>query len=407
MGMNIAGLLENSAARTREFPITAERTFLAHAAASPLPRRVSAAIRDYVDRAASEGQWEFLHSGIEKNTREHAAAILRASEDEIAFVSSTSMGLSLIASGLGWREGDNVVVADGDFPSNIYPWVNLGKRGVRTKLIPRNSDGSVTTRDVRGAVDSRTRLVSLSSVNFVTGFKIDVDAIGEYLQRQGILFCVDAVQSLGAVPIDVRYIDFLASSAHKWLLGPLGIGILYVKRERLDSLHPVLAGWKCVECSQDYLEYDLSFLESARRYEPGAFSIVCLFGLHAALELLLEVGTDSVAARLASLREILVSSIRDKGYDVIGPAFPDQSSGITSFTSDNLDVVKLRQDLDDNGFVVSLRDSLNGRKCIRVSPHFYNTEDEIFRFIGALPRCRGYSRVDAVVRSQQLAGEAR
>lgn len=407
MGMNIAGLLEDSAARNREFPITAEKTFLAHAAASPLPRRVSAAIQDYVDRAASQGQWEFLHSGIEKDTREYAAAILGASEDEVAFVSSTSMGLSLIASGLEWREGDNVVVADGDFPSNIYPWLNLRRRGVQTKLIPRKMDGSVTVADVKDAVDARTRLVSLSSVNFVTGFKIDIPAIGEYLQRRGVLMCVDAIQSLGAAPIDVRYIDFLASSAHKWLLGPLGIGILYVKRERLDGLHPVLAGWKCVECSKDYLEYDLSFLESAQRYEPGVFGIVCVVGLHAALELLLEVGVDAIAARSASLREVLVSSIKDKGYDVIGPTFPDQSSGITSFTSDNVDVVRLRQDLDDHGFVVSLRDSLDGRKCIRVSPHFYNTEDEIFRFIGGLPRCRGYARVAAVGRSQHLAREAR
>jgi cysteine desulfurase/selenocysteine lyase len=399
MGMNIAGLLENNMARNREFPITAEKTFLAHAAASPLPRRVSTAIQDYVGRAASEGQWEFLHSQIERNTRRYAAALLGASEDEIAFVSSTSMGLSIVASGLPWREGDNVVVADGDFPSNIYPWLNLGKRGVRTKLIPRKTDGSVTIRDVREAVDSRTRLVSLSSVNFVTGFKIDVDVIGEYLQRHGILFCVDAVQSLGVAPVDVRYVDFLASSAHKWLLGPLGIGILFVKRERLSGLDPVLAGWKCVECSKDYLEYALSFLESAQRYEPGAFSVVCLVGLHAALQLLLEVGIDSIAARLASLREILVSSIKDKGYDVIGPSFPDQSSGITSFTSDNLDVVRLRQDLDDHGFVVSLRDNLESGKCIRVSPHFYNTEDEIVSFLSSLPRCREYARTSASTHS--------
>ena len=299
------------------------------------------------------------------------------------------------------------MVADGDFPSNIYPWLNLGKRGVRTKLIPRSADASITIEDVRDAVDARTRLVSLSSVNFVTGFKIDVDAIGEYLQRQGILFCVDAVQSLGAAPIDVKYVDFLASSAHKWLLGPLGIGILFVKRERFPGLHPVMAGWKCVQGSKEYLDYDLSFSDSAQRYEPGVCSIACIVGLHAALELLLEVGIDAIAARSASMREVLVSMVKDKGYTLVGPTSPERSCGITSFTSEDVDMVRLRQGLDDRGFVVSLRDALDGRKCIRVSPHFYNTEDEIFRFLAGLPRCSGYARVAAVGRLQQLAREAR
>ena len=405
--MDISGLLGDRVARNREFPITTEKTFLAHAAASPLPRRVAAAIQDYVSCAATQGQWEFLHSGIEKDTRRYAATLLGATEDEIAFVSSVSMGLSIVASGLPWREGDNVVVADGDFPSNIYPWLNLRRRGVRTKLIPRNGDGSVTVRDVREAVDSRTRLVSLSSVSFVTGFRIDVDAIGDYLHSRGILFCVDAVQSLGVAPMDVQHVDFLASSAHKWLLGPLGIGILFVKRERLSGLDPAMAGWKCVECSKDYLDYNLTFSNSAQRYEPGVLGIVGIVGLHAALELLLEVGISAIAARSASLREVLVSMIKDKGYTVLGPTSPERSSGITSFASEDVGMVRLRQGLDDRGFVVSLRDGLDGRKCIRVSPHFYNTEDEIFRFLAGLPRCSGYAKVAAIGQSRYLAREAR
>ena len=166
--MNIASLLQSASQRHWEFPITNQKVFLAHAAVSPLPRRVSSAIQHYVQRAASLGQWEYLYTEIEKETRKYTAVLLGADEKEIAFVSSTSTGLSLVASGLSWGKGDNIVVADGDFPANIYPWLNLGDRDVQTKFIPRHKDGAITLEDIRNIVDSNTRLVSLSTVNFVT-----------------------------------------------------------------------------------------------------------------------------------------------------------------------------------------------------------------------------------------------
>jgi len=361
---------------------------LAHAAVSPLPRRVSSAIQDYVQRSACLGQWEYLYTEIEKETRKYASALLGADEEEIAFVSSTSTGLSLVASGLSWEKGDNTVVADGDFPANIYPWLNLSNRGVQTKFIPRHKGGAVTLEDVENIVDSNTRLVSLSSVNFVTGFRIDVASIGEYLHQRGIFFCVDAAQGLGAAPIDIKYVDFLASSAHKWLLGPLGSGIFFVKRKHFERLHPVLSGWKSVKFNKKYLTYNLDFLDSAQRYEPGSLNILGLVGLHAALELLLEVGIENIATRLEKLREIIVSSLWDKGYTVIGVTERKRNSGITSFTSQKQDMIKLCDDLDACGFVVSLRENLDGNKCIRISPHFYNTEEEIFQLLTKIPSCR-------------------
>lgn len=385
--MNIESVLQNAALRHEEFPVTTQKVFLAHAAVSPLPRRVCAAIQEYVQQAACLGQFGYIHAEIEKRTRRNAAALLGADEDEIAFVSSTSMGLSLVAAGLPWQEGDNVVVADGDFPSNIYPWLNLRERGVRTKFIPRHNDGAVTLDDVENVIDDSTRLVSLSSVNFVTGFRIDIASIGEYLSKRGILFCVDAIQSLGAVPTGVKYVDFLATNAHKWLLGPLGIGILFVKREHFERLRPCLAGWKSVKSSEQYLSYDLDFLDSAKRYEPGGGNIVGLCGLHTALELLLEIGIDNITSRLQQIRRTLVSSLDEKGYDVSGPTKEEQTSGITSFTSKRQDIVEVRRNLDSRGFIVSLRDSLDSGKCIRVSPHFYNTDDEILQLLAELPDC--------------------
>lgn len=380
-------LLEESTLRHYEFPITNQKVFLAHAAASPLPRRVSSAMIQYLGVASTEGQWEYLYAKIEEETRREAARLIGTQAEEIAFVSSTSMGLSIVASGLSWRKGDNVIIADGDFPANIYPWLNLQSRGVTVKFIPRHHDGSVTLEDVMNQVDDSTRLVSLSSANYVTGYKIDVPEIGQHLHEKGILFCVDAIQSLGAFPIDITFVDFLAAGAHKWLLGPLGIGILYVKSCNIKKLAPVLAGWKCVQSSKNYLNYDLCFLDSAKCLEPGGINIAGIVGLHAALELLQETGIDEIARRLARFGEVIKSSLWGKGYDLIGPVEEERSSGITSFSSQTYDIASLRQELDNSGFVVSLRETLDGRKCIRISPHFYNSEDEIALFLAELPHC--------------------
>lgn len=386
--MDLSSILVDSALRKREFPITARKVFLAHAATSPLPRSVSAAMAEYAERASWEGQWEYIYSKAELEARRYAARLLGGGEDEIAFVSSTSMGLSIIASGYPWEEGDNVIVTDGDFPSNIYPWLNLVSRGVRTKFIPRRRDGSVTPDDVMRIVDERTRLVSLSSVNFVTGYRVDVSSIGKRLSERGILFCVDAVQSLGALPFDASFVDFAASSAHKWLLGPLGIGILYIKRRNLGRIAPVLAGWKCVQESKKYLIYNLCFVDSARRFEPGGLNAIGIMGLHAALKLLLEIGIENIAGRLRRLQKDAISALDEKGYEVLSPSEPETSSGIISFTSRKLDIPRLRAELDSKGFIVSLRDNLEGGKCIRLAPHFYNTEEELSVFLTSLPDVR-------------------
>ncbi|MBE0480028.1 MAG: aminotransferase class V-fold PLP-dependent enzyme [Dehalococcoidia bacterium] len=383
--MDIERLLQSPALRRKEFPITSSRVFLAHAATSPLPARVSSAIQKYSRGSSARGQWEYLHASTERETRRSAAAMIGANEDEIAFMSSTSMGLSMVANGLSWRSGDNVVVADGDFPSNIYPWMDLRRRGVETRFIPRRMDGGVGLEDLEKTVDERTRLVSLSSVNFVTGFHIDVDSVGQYLHDRGVLFCVDGIQSLGAMRTDVRHVDFLASGSHKWIMGPLGVGFLYVRKDHFAEVHPALVGWKSVRGNKAYLDYRLEFQESAQRYEPSAATILAIVGLHAALGLLLETGVDRISARLGALRTIICDDLRLKGYELMSPANGPTASGITSFTADRIDIEQLRQDLDGAGYVVSLRDSLDGRKCIRIAPHFYNTEDEIRAFLDRVP----------------------
>lgn len=369
--------------RFEEFPITRTNVFLAHAAISPFSHRVCAAIQDYCQSNAVSGQWEYLYGDLEKRARQYAAVLLGGEEKEIAFVPSTSVGLGIIAGGLPWKRGDNVVVADGDFPANIYPWLNLNRVGVETRFIPRRSSGAVNLEDVEKIIDRNTRLVSLSSVNFITGFRLDIKTIGEFLNQKGILFCIDAIQSLGALPLDARYFDFAASSSHKWLMGPMGIGILYIKKEHFDRVRVITPGWKSVKNNKKYLEYNLTFPDSARRHESGSPNALGLVGLHATLEMLLEVGIDNIADRLAVVRQTLATALAEMGYEVISPS-GSGGSGIVSFTCGNSDIVALRQYLDAAGFIVSLRDTPDGRECIRVSPHFYNTDDEIATFLHEL-----------------------
>lgn len=389
----VASLLADESSRQREFPVVRERTYLAHAAVCPLPACVVAALGDYLKEVGRGGQFEYLHAAAEAGAREIAAELLGVTPDEIAFTTSTSAGLGLVAGGLDWKPGDNVVFAQGDFPSNVYPWVDLQRRGVEAHPISLDAEGPVTVKELMRHVDGRTRLVALSSVHFVTGARLDVDEIGAALRSRGILFCVDAIQSLGAMPLSARQVDFLTADAHKWLLGPQGIGILFVRRSRFDSLHPAAVGWKSVVANKDFSRSTFELPDSARRYEPGSLNALGLTGLHAALSLLRKVGVDNIGRRLDALRAVLVPALIAKGYQVVGvsgsassgASEPGSTSGITSFraASDAL-TTALQKQLDERRIVVSLREDPSGRKCIRVAPHFYTSDAEIEALLDAV-----------------------
>jgi cysteine desulfurase/selenocysteine lyase len=378
----IEALLTDESLRQREFPVARERIYLAHAAVCPLPTYVVQSITDYLGHVGRGGQFEYLHAAAETGARAIAAEMLGVSPDEIAFVPSTSAGLSLIAAGLEWKLGDNIVFAQGDFPSNVYPWTNLERTGVALRAIRSRGDGLVTLEDVVANVDNNTRLVALSSVHFATGARMNIDGIGEYLQSRGIMFCVDAIQSFGVLPLNARYVDFLTADAHKWMLGPQGMGILFVRRARFEALRPALVGWKSVSANKDFLNQRLEFAATARRYEPGSLNAIGLVGLHAALSMLRNVGISAIAERLKAMRTFLVPRLEAKGFEIAGA--PDQSapSGITSFRPTSIDksgdqTTAIYKRLDQSGIVVSLREDPNGNKCIRVAPHFYTTDAEL------------------------------
>jgi len=380
--MNLTELLANEELRRHEFPVVGEKIFLAHGGDCPLPRRVAEAVAQYA-RAASNGDQErVVYPKILSDGRDRAGQILGCKPEEVAFVGPTSLALSFVASGLKFRRGDNVLIYFDDYPSNVYPWMALAEQGVEVRLINTRGLGLIRPKDVTGQVDENTRLVALASCHFISGYRLDLNSIGTALRERNILFCLDAIQTVGAFPTNAELVDMLAADAHKWLLGPCGAGLMYVRQSVQERLNPPIYGWHNVRCPEFVAQEELVLRHGAARYEAGTHNLLGLVGLIAAMELLLEVGIDNIGRELLRKRGWLVSALHAKGCKVLhAEAPPENSSGITSFFQPDKDPSALHQKLLDANIITSLRTDRNGQKYIRLSPHFYNTDAELQRVI--------------------------
>jgi len=375
--LSIPDLLRDESLRRHEFPVCEKKIFLAHAGVSPLPRRVAEAMQQYVAAAARDNQENVLSDAVIGEARALAAQLMEAQPEEIAFVGSTSMGLAMVAAGLPWGQGDNVVCYRDDYPANVYPWMDLARRGVEVRFVEPDQFGNITVEDVERVVDGRTRLVSLASAHFQSGWRLDVDQIGRFLGDRGVLFCLDGIQSLGALRTSVRFVDFAAADAHKWLLGPVGVAILYVRKEHFDRLHPPLVGWQSAACPDYIAQEILTFKHDARRYEPGSLNLAGIVGLRAALQLILECGLEAVEARVLALAKRVIARGIGVGCSIVGPSGDAGLSGIVSLTTNGCDVGKWHARLDAANIRTSLRCCRDGRRCLRISAHFYNRQEEI------------------------------
>jgi selenocysteine lyase/cysteine desulfurase len=365
--------------------VAGERAFFAHAGDCPLPRRVIDAITDYTLLAAATDQEAAFPGARIQQARQSAARLLNAKMDEIAFVGPTSLGLSLVAAGLPLRKGDNILIYQDDYPSNVYPWMALGKKGVQVRLMNIRQLGRIRDIDVTGQVDENTRLVALASCHFISGWRIDMAGIGRQLRARNVPFCVDGIQTLGAFPTPVEHVDFLAADAHKWLLGPCGAGILYVRKELQEKLRPQIYGWHNVRCANYVAQDQIVHPPDSRRYEAGSANLVGLAGLQAGMDLLLEVGIDNIAAELLRKRKWLVPALQAKGYSVLQSAAPpEHASSILSFHKPGVDLPALHAKLEAEKIVTSLRADRSGQRYIRLSPHFYNTDAELHRMLELL-----------------------
>jgi len=363
----------------REFPVRKNLIYFNHAAVAPLPRRVADAMNAHNENQRDRGaaDWRRWFAGIEE-TRAAAARFIGASPEEVAFLPNTSWGLNLVAQAFPWKEGDNVVSDDMEFPSNAYPWLALEKRGVECRLA-KNRSGRVTLAEIAERVDARTRVVAVSWVAFHNGWVYPIEEISRFCRERGILFVVDAIQGLGALPMDVHSagVDVLAADAHKWLLGPEGCAVFFVAESARDRVPPLFAGWWNIKHARGYLDYDLDFYGSARRYEPGTLATANIAGLAAAIDLLSEAGAETVLARILKVCETLKSGLIERGWQIASPE--PLRSGILAAVPPNTDSRAVAKRLEERGIITSPREG-----AVRFSPHFSNDESEAARLLEAL-----------------------
>lgn len=383
--MTIEEILGNEELRRHEFPVARDKIFLAHAGVCPLPRRVVAAMNTYLEEASQDDQETVAPEGVFRDARALAAQLLGASPDEIALVGPTSLALSLIANGFPLRKGDNIVIYQDDYPSNVYPWMALAERGVQVRFLNVRQFGRIRRIDVQGQVDEQTRLVALASCHFVAGNRIDLDDIGRMLKEKNIAFCVDAIQTVGAFPTPVEHVDFLAADAHKWLLGPCASGIMYVRKTWQDQVRPSVLGWHNVRSPNYVAQEKLVHPPGARRYEAGSANLAGLAGLIAAMRLLLELGVENIARELLRKRAWLIPALEQNGYAVLSSDAPPEMAGaIISFHRAGSDLMALHEKLTAAKVITSLRADRAGNRYIRLSPHFYNTDAELQRLLELL-----------------------
>lgn len=364
------------------FPITGRYNFQDHACVAPLSAPAAEALKAYAQELSESSYINGTYYRVADQVRMAAAHLLNADADEITFVKNTSEGISYVANGIQWVTGDNVVLNTMEFPANVYPWMNLEQRGVKIKWVAEE-DGRVPFDRLAAAIDQRTRVVSVSAVQWSNGFRMDLSRLSDLCQEKGVLLCVDAIQALGVHPIDVRSmnIDFLTADGHKWLCSPEGIGVFYCRRELLGHLHPSVMGYLCMKGDYDTIERKIDLRDDARRFDSGAYNLGGICALGASVNLLLEVGLEEIQWQVKQLTDLLVDGLKRKGWRIHSPRTPSEWSGIVSFASDKHDLAALARHLrEEFKIVVSRR---LGR--LRASPHFYNTADEIEQLVDALP----------------------
>lgn len=360
-----------------EFPVTKNLIYLNHAAVAPLTRRAALAMQGLAQDALDfgslhYGDWMATYEGVRTAT----ARLIHADRREIAIVKNTSEGIATVAMGIGWKRGDVVVAFEEEFPSNFYPWKRLEAMGVEVRWLSVFDELERIERAAKGA-----KLLAISFVQYLSGYRVNLEAIGDICSRQGCIFLVDAIQGMGAFPIDVRVakIDALAADGHKWLLGPEGCGVLFVRRELQEQIEPVEFGWTNVARYADYASRDMTLRPDAGRYECGTLNTIGCYGLRASIELLLEVGIENVSTAVQALGDQIANGARELGFEMLGGRSGETGAGIVSIRKEGLDAHLIVKRLKDKGIIAAPRQG-----WVRLSPHFYIASAEIDQLLGEL-----------------------
>jgi selenocysteine lyase/cysteine desulfurase len=371
--------------RREEFLVTERWAYMNHAGVAAPPRSAAERIAAAVAEASRSGdrRWPVRNAEVER-VRRLAARLLGAREvREVAFVENTSTGLSMVAEGIDWRPGDNVVSAALEFPSNVYPWMRLADQGVEYRLAEER-DGRLDLDEIVGLIDGRTRAVALSWVQYASGFRADLRRLGAACRERGVLFVVDAIQGLGGLALDVErdMVDVAVAAGHKWLLGPEGIGLLYVSDRVVERLRPSRSGWRSMREMYDWTRLEVTWNEGATRFESGTLNVYGIIGLGGALDILLEVGAETVERRVLALADRAARVFQERGLTLVSSRRPGETSGIVTAMPPpgaRLEADALVRKLAERGIVLGQR---AGR--VRAAPHFYNNEEEMDRLEAAL-----------------------
>ena len=375
----------SEAERLERFPVAKRQIFVAHAGVTPLPKCAADAMISHIRRSCEDHQ-EFgeVLRDIDR-TRKVCADLIGADKSEIALLGPTSLGLSLFANGVTWRAGDEVVCYQDDYPSNVYPWMALASQGVKIRHLRPEKPGRITPELVERELSSRTRLVALASCHYLSGWRIDVDAIGALLHERGVLFSVDAIQTLGAFPFSARFVDFLSADAHKWMLGPMAIGIVYVAKRNFELCRPTLLGSWNVHSPQFLAQETMKFHETAQRYEPGVLNVTGVYGMQASLEMLETTGLETVSSTILDVRDHLHGLLEQMGFEFLSPSCEEPlRSGIVTARHTGADINSLFSALERERITASLRVARESGEWLRFSPHFYNTRADMERIAEVL-----------------------
>lgn len=369
-----------------QMPIAERWAYFDHAAVAPLPRPAGDAIGRWLSQAMEEGDtaWPGWAQAAER-TRRTAAHLINAQPSEIALIPNTTAGINLVAEGIDWRPGDNIVTLADEFPSNLYPWMHQRDRGVEVRMVPTDR-GRLDLSELRAACDARTRLVSMSWVGYLTGYRHAIDAAVEIAHQAGAWFFLDAIQGMGVFPFDAQQtpVDFLAADGHKWMLGPEGAGFAYVRADRLEDLRAIGVGWNSVQSRADFSRIEYKLRPEAARYEGGSMNMVGMLGFGASMDLLASWPAERIAAAILEITDLACDRLAAAGARVVSHREPDARghdprSGIVAFELPGRDPQEARRRCVEHGVVLSCR---GGR--LRLAAHCYNNEEDVDRLIASL-----------------------
>lgn len=366
-----------------QFPVTSRLVYMNHAAVSPLPKPCVERMQTYLTELSMRGAARY--PGVIADTlaevRDRGARLLGTQPDRVFIVRSTTQGLGIVATGLHLRAGDNVVIADREFPANVRPWLPLARRGVEVRRLAQPG-GRIDLDELKRRVDDRTAAVSLSFVQFLSGFRLQLEPVAELCRAHDALFVVDGIQGVGAFPIDVEAqgVDFLSADAHKWMVAPEGVGLGYASPRAMERIEPALEGWLSVIRPFDFFDLEQPLKPTPARFEEGAYNTAGLHGLAGSLALLEEAGIDNIAKRIIELTDLLAEELQGAGWEVLSPrTSPGEKSGIVLTTRAGADFTALQSRLSQEGIVASIRGG-----ALRLAPHAYNTEDEVRHVVATL-----------------------